>query len=328
MATDGAALAPSPRGTVRAAVALCLGGLYLPSIVLLGATAAFVWHGVALLTSSGQLGRAVLSEQNMLAGPAVIAFVALTVACERAVPAVRRPLLARGHLHDACFFVLFVVAVIPFDAVLGEGIATFVNAHAPFMAFASRPSWPGWLAVGLALVLMDGCNWLTHLADHRLPFLWRVHAVHHTQEEMSVLTTFRAHPLVHTVSTFNATLPVVALTGYHPITPVLITGYLVLGAFPHANLGWSYGPLGRLLCSPAYHRIHHRCEGRQDVNLGIVLSIWDVLSRRAVFPVRGARPCATGLAGRPLEVEQQRPGYRPLHLLAGQLLEPFARRRS
>ena len=45
---------------------------------------------------------------------------------------------------------------------------------------------------------MDGANWLAHYADHRLDPLWRFHALHHSQEELSVITSFRAHPLMHT----------------------------------------------------------------------------------------------------------------------------------
>ena len=56
--------------------------------------------------------------------------------------------------------------------------------------------------------------------------------------------------------------------------------------------------------SPAYHRQHHAIEGQQEANLGVVLTLWDVLAGRARFPVKGAAPCATGLAGRPVVVEQ------------------------
>jgi hypothetical protein len=75
--------------------------------------------------------------------------------------------------------------------------------------------------------------------------------------------------------------------------------------------------------SPNYHRIHHRVNGPQDVNLGFVLSIWDQLSHRAVFPTPETIRADTGLPLRPLRVEQQ--GSRPHHLtvLAAQLLGPF-----
>ncbi len=117
-----------------------------------------------------------------------------------------------------------------------------------------------------------------------------MHALHHSQEELSVLTSFRAHPLMHTSGFLLATVPVLALTGAHPLAPVLITVYVCLGTLPHTNVNWSYGPLGWVLVSPAYHRLHHSAE-RQGVNLGVVLTVWDHLAGIAQRPRPGrSRP--------------------------------------
>jgi hypothetical protein len=69
-----------------------------------------------------------------------------------------------------------------------------------------------------------------------------------------------------------------------------------------------------------YHRLHHATD-IQDVNLGVVLTVWDVLSGRARFPA-GHVVARTGLDGRPVPVEQDEPAG-PLRLMAGQLVEPF-----
>ena len=61
----------------------------------------------------------------------------------------------------------------------------------------------------------------------------------------------------------------------------------VVSALPHANVRWTYAVAGSVLISPAYHRIHHSATGRLDINLGTVLTIWDRMSRRAVFPAPG-----------------------------------------
>jgi hypothetical protein len=94
-------------------------------------------------------------------------------------------------------------------------------------------------------------------------------------------------------------------------------------AFEHSNTNLSFGPLNRVFCSPNYHRIHHRVEGRQDVNLGFALTIWDQLSGRAVFPTKETIRIDTGLPGRPLAVEQSAPRARHFSVLAAQLLGPF-----
>jgi Fatty acid hydroxylase superfamily len=85
---------------------------------------------------------------------------------------------------------------------------------------------------------------------------------------------------------------------------VLITIYVCIGTLQHANLRWTFGPVGRVLVNPAYHRLHHAPD-IQDVNLGVVLTIWDVLAGCARFPSRTGgvephwpgRPAGPGRAG-------------------------------
>jgi sterol desaturase/sphingolipid hydroxylase (fatty acid hydroxylase superfamily) len=95
---------------------------------------------------------------------------------------------------------------------------------------------------------------------------------------------------------------------------------------PHANLRWRLGPLGWLVVSPAYHRIHHARELGQkgNVNFGFVLVIWDRLARRAEFPT-GREPIATGIAGRTVPIEQDRPASRLPGVVFAQLAQPFRR---
>jgi hypothetical protein len=108
-----------------------------------------------------------------------------------------------------------------------------------------------------------------------------------------------------------------------------------LGALPHANVRWTYGKLGRVFISPAYHRIHHSDTGRLDINLGTVFAIWDVLSRRAMFPAPDKDKdkaentvIATGLSGRPIPVEQAGPRPRLGRTMLTQLAEPFISTRT
>ena len=69
-------------------------------------------------------------------------------------------------------------------------------------------------------VAMDGCNWLAHLANHRVRTLWRFHELHHSQEDMSVLTVFRTHPLIH-VSYLVALVPGVVLLANGTVSTTL-----------------------------------------------------------------------------------------------------------
>jgi sterol desaturase/sphingolipid hydroxylase (fatty acid hydroxylase superfamily) len=292
------------------------------SFVLAGITVFLVWVAIAGLLSQGRLATVLSAGRAELAAPLLVALVVVTAVCERFWPAERRPLLARGHVQDACFVALHAIVVIPLMTLLSVGAAALIGDHARWIELRSTQHWPGWLLVPVTIVAMDGANWLAHYADHRLGPLWRFHALHHSQEELSVLTSFRAHPLMHTTGFILATIPVMALMPTRPIAPVLITIYVCIGTLQHANLRWTFGPVGRVLVSPAYHRLHHAPDV-QRLNLGVVLTIWDVLAGRAMFPARGGRVGRTGLDGRPVPVEQGESAGPVLLLLAEQLAEPF-----
>ena len=105
-------------------------------------------------------------------------------------------------------------------------------------------------------------------------------------------------------------------------TAVLVV-YAAIVAFAHSNTNLGFGPLERIFVSPNYHRIHHKVDGPQDVNLGFALTIWDQLFRRAVFPTEATIRTDTGLPGRPLVVEQSGPRPRHLAVFGAQLLAPF-----
>jgi sterol desaturase/sphingolipid hydroxylase (fatty acid hydroxylase superfamily) len=292
------------------------------SFVVAGITGLILWAALADLLRAGRLETVLSAGRAELAAPLLIALVVTTGICERIWPAERRPVLARGHVQDACYLALHAIVVIPLMTLLSIGAATLIVDHARWVELRSTGQWPGWLLVPLTIAAMDFANWLAHYADHRLDALWRFHALHHSQEELSVLTSFRAHPLMHTTGFVLATIPVVALMPTRPIAPVLITIYVCIGTLQHANLRWTFGPLGRVIVSPSYHRLHHDRED-QAVNLGVVLTIWDVLTGRARFPAPGAAVGRTGLNGRPVPVEQDTSSAPALRLLAEQLIEPF-----
>jgi sterol desaturase/sphingolipid hydroxylase (fatty acid hydroxylase superfamily) len=293
--------------------------------VLAAITGLILWVAVTALLRQGRLETVLSAGWGELAAPLLVALVVATGICERIWPAEPRPLLARGHVQDALYLALHAIVVIPLMTLLSVGAATLVGGHAHWIELPTQ-DWPGWLLVPLTIVAMDGANWLAHCADHRLDALWRFHALHHSQEELSVLTSFRAHPLMHTTGFLLATIPVVALMPARPIAPVLITVYVCIGTLQHANLRWTFGPLGRVLVSPAYPRFHHPCDD-QAVNLGVVLTIWDILTGYARFPARGDGLTRTGLDGRPVPVEQDDPARRAPVLVARQLIEPFQAQR-
>jgi sterol desaturase/sphingolipid hydroxylase (fatty acid hydroxylase superfamily) len=295
--------------------------LYLPTLAVAVFAAWLAWRGWAELSEYGLL-RSIHSAQAELAGPTVLGFVLAVFLIEQVWPAERRPLLARGHVLDMCYLLAYALAVVPLVVLIGSGFSSTVARLAPWLVLPSSSVLPHWCYVALAVLGIDALDWLAHFANHRIGSLWRLHAVHHSQEELSILTTFRAHPLVH-VSFLVSAFPVLVLAANNATPAPLLTIYACLGALPHANVRWTYGKAGLLFISPAYHRIHHAPAARLDINLGTVFAVWDILSRRAVFPGPGRVTAPTGLAGRPVPVEQSGERPRLARTFLTQWAEPF-----
>jgi sterol desaturase/sphingolipid hydroxylase (fatty acid hydroxylase superfamily) len=157
--------------------------------------------------------------------------------------------------------------------------------------------------------------------------LWRFHELHHSQEDMNVLTVFRTHPLIH-VSYLVALIPGVVLLANGALSVTVLVLYGGMVAFAHSNTRAGFGPLERVFVSPNFHRIHHKVDGPQDVNLGFALTIWDQMFHRAIFPTEETIRTDTGLPGRPLIVEQETARPQHFSVLLAQLAAPFRPRRD
>ena len=295
--------------------------VYLPTIAVTGCAAWLAWYGWGVLSQYGP-ARSIRAGQFELAGPAVLGFVLVVFLIEQVSPAQRRGVLARGHLLDMGYLLAYATLVVPLIVLTGAGFSAGLARLAPWLVLPHFSAVPGWCFIALAVLAIDAVDWLTHLGNHLINPLWRLHAVHHSQEELSILTTFRTHPLVH-ISFVISAIPILAIASNAATPAAVLTTYACLGALPHANVRWTYGKVGAVLISPAYHRIHHSATGRLDINLGTVFTIWDRMSRRAVFPVAGKAAAPTGLSGRPIPVEQAGDRPRLARTFLTQWAEPF-----
>ena len=295
---------------------------YLPALALAGVAVALVWLGWASHWGGASFAGSIASLRVVVSGPVTLVIVGVLLVVERVRPAQRRPIFARGYRQDLLYMVLNATLVVPLVIALTLSFSDVVDRAFPWIVLARVGTVPRWAAIATIFVAMDGMNWCAHLANHRVRVLWRFHELHHSQEDMSVMTVFRTHPLIH-VSYLIALLPGIVLVANGALPTTLLVLYGGVVAFAHSNTNLGFGPLGRVFVSPNYHRIHHKLDGPQDVNLGFALTIWDQLFRRAVFPTDGTIRTDTGLPGRPLVVEQM--GERPRHLsvFAAQLVAPF-----
>ena len=139
------------------------------------------------------------------------------------------------------------------------------------------------VAFMISLILLDLAIYLQHVAFHRIPILWKIHRLHHADEDMDVTTGVRFHPLEILLSAIFK-LGLVVLIG--PSVLCVIVFEILLNAmamFNHSNvfIPLSIDRLLRcLIVTPDMHRIHHSVHTEeQNSNFGFSLSIWDYLFR-------------------------------------------------
>jgi sterol desaturase/sphingolipid hydroxylase (fatty acid hydroxylase superfamily) len=321
---DAPEVAPEPtaRNEVVAPRRALSSRVYLPALSIVAVAVVLIAIGLSSRWGGTSFAASMTNLRVIVVGPVTVGILFLFLVIERVRPAQRRRFFARGYRQDVLYTVLNATLVVPLVVALSLSFAEVVSKSLPWIIVPHYEFLPRWLVMALIFVAMDACNWSAHLANHKVRMLWRFHELHHSQEDMSVLTVFRTHPLIH-VSYLITLIPGIVLIANGAITTTFLVVYAAVVAFEHSNTNLSFGPLNRVFCSPNYHRIHHRVEGRQDVNLGFALTIWDQLSGRAVFPTKETIRIDTGLPGRPLAVEQSAPRARHFLVLAAQLLGPF-----
>jgi sterol desaturase/sphingolipid hydroxylase (fatty acid hydroxylase superfamily) len=141
------------------------------------------------------------------------------------------------------------------------------------------PMIPAWAAFVLGLMVRSFASYLVHVANHKVPWMWRVHRLHHTDTEIDISTTARFHPLEFVYST-PIMLVVVLAFGIPPLA-VIVFEIVDAGmaVFNHANIRLPAGlnrVLAWVLVTPDVHRVHHSVLPREtDSNFGVTVTWWD-----------------------------------------------------
>ncbi|NBW75767.1 MAG: sterol desaturase family protein [Sphingomonadaceae bacterium] len=145
-------------------------------------------------------------------------------------------------------------------------------------------SLPFWAELVLAIVLLDAGISLAHFASHRIPLLWRFHAVHHSVRRMYGFNGLLKHPVHQLIEISVGTLPWLLLGIPHDVAIVGSFAVAVQLQLQHSNVDMRVGPLALLWAVAPVHRHHHLAsETDGDVNFGLFLTIWDVLLGTAQF---------------------------------------------
>ena len=140
---------------------------------------------------------------------------------------------------------------------------------------------PPWLAVVLGVIALDLTIYAQHVAFHYVPWLWRLHRVHHADLDIDVTTGVRFHPVEIALSILIKIVAVVALG----VPAVAVVAFEVLlnatSMFNHGNVALppAIEPIARwLVVTPQMHQIHHSIERAEtNSNFGFNLPWWDRL---------------------------------------------------
>lgn len=133
------------------------------------------------------------------------------------------------------------------------------------------------------VVVLDFTLYWIHRAQHGFDWWWALHALHHSQREMTFWTDNRNH-LLDSVLTESIFALVALAIGVPPAQfALLVVAPRMLESLAHANLRVSFGRLGnRLLVSPRYHRVHHAMYASpqgdyRGANYAVLFPCWDLL---------------------------------------------------
>jgi sterol desaturase/sphingolipid hydroxylase (fatty acid hydroxylase superfamily) len=173
----------------------------------------------------------------------------------------------------------------------GAAIAVAIAGEAHGWGLVNALALPAWLAVPLAVILLDLAIYFQHVTFHAVPALWRLHRVHHTDLEFDVTTGTRFHPIEILISTLIKMAAVAAIGA--PAIAVLAFEVLLnaTAMFNHAN-GRMPAGLDRwvrlLVVTPDMHRVHHSVAYNEtNSNFAFNLPWWDRL-----FGTYRAQPAA------------------------------------
>jgi len=168
-----------------------------------------------------------------------------------------------------------------------------------------HPATPG-LVAGLAFTVvvfmaMDFGNFFAHWLQHKIPWLWEFHKIHHSAEVLTPITALRVHPVGEILTTQVIALCVGAVNGgffyiyQGPVAQMTIAGvnaldflYYTIGAYhlAHSHV-WLMFPrmLREIFLSPALHLIHHSVAPKhRDKNFAFTFTLWDRLFGTLYMP--------------------------------------------
>jgi sterol desaturase/sphingolipid hydroxylase (fatty acid hydroxylase superfamily) len=183
------------------------------------------------------------------------------------------------------FFNFFLFSLVAYNAISNVAVQAFTDFLALFgvknLVAINVANLPGWVQLLTLFLVRDFIQWNIHRLLHKVPWMWEVHKVHHSIEEMGFAGHLRYHWMENVIYRTLEYIPL-AMIGFGIQDFFIVHIFtLAIGHLNHANIYLPLGPLKYIFNSPQMHLWHHAeelpKERRNGVNFGITLSIWDYI---------------------------------------------------
>jgi len=139
----------------------------------------------------------------------------------------------------------------------------------------------------VAVVLLgDLLEYWYHRLAHTLPWLWPLHAIHHTPVRLNVLKGPRHHLVYFLGRGLFVWAPLLVLGVPPRLVAWQFAAVVLVGSQAHANIAFRI-PIfvHRIFVTPEFHRIHHSIDANEgNSNYSAVFPIWDLLFRSHTDP--------------------------------------------
>src|ERR1700676_523749 len=145
-------------------------------------------------------------------------------------------------------------------------------------------AWP-FVTFLVYIALIDLGEYWRHRLQHRLPWWWALHSLHHDQRQLTLWADDRNHLLDDVLaSVWSGTLAL--LVGIAPAEyPLVMIAFRLVESLSHTNVRLGFGRIGSVfLVGPQYHRLHHAIEHARapfdrtmGCNFAVILPVWDVI---------------------------------------------------
>jgi sterol desaturase/sphingolipid hydroxylase (fatty acid hydroxylase superfamily) len=224
----------------------------------------------------------------------------LFIPLERLFPQRDQDVLREEWREDLFYYLVssMLVQVLTF---LTLAPSSFLVAHGDLGPVRSFVAGLPWLVQLLAIMLLtDLAQYWVHRAFHRIPALWRFHAVHHSAKSLDWIAGARMHFIEIIVLRSLTATPMFVLGFSQSAIQAYILIVYVYSAFIHANVGGSFGLLEKIVVLPRFHHWHHGIDREAiDVNFAIHFPLLDRLFGTHHLP-EGRWPSGYGIGGHPV----------------------------